>query len=126
MPASEQSSRSVQRLRVLLVEDESLIGLLLEDMLVDLGHFVVGPVAHLEKAVEMARREAIDVAVLDININGEESYPIADALAARDIPFVFSSGYGKAGLPAPYRGHPTLQKPFHQDDLEKLLAKMLP
>ena len=102
MPASEEPGRRASGLRVLLVEDENLVALLLEDMLAELGHTVVGPVARLDKALETAQREAFDVAILDVNINGEDSYPIAEALAARGIPFVFSTGYGKKSLPAPY------------------------
>jgi CheY-like chemotaxis protein len=125
MPANEQSGHR-GGLRVLLVEDENLVAMLLEDMLAELGHSVVGPVARLKKALEMAQRKAIDLAILDVNINGEQAYPVAEALAARGIPFVFSTGYGKRGLPLQYRDHPTLQKPFQQQDLEKLFAEVLP
>lgn len=122
MPAREQHRGG---LRVLLVEDENLVAMLLEDMLGELGYTVVGPVARLKKALEMAQHEAIDLAILDVNINGEQAYPVAEALAARGIPFVFSTGYGERGLPLRYHGHPTLQKPFQQHDLEKLFAVVL-
>ena len=125
MLASELSGRRA-RLRVLLVEDENLVALLLEDMVAELGHTVVGPVARLDKALETAQREAFDVAILDVNINGEEAYPIADALVARGIPFVFSTGYGKKGLPAPYSDRPALQKPFQRHDLQKFFAELSP
>ena len=121
-PASEGHRTS--GLRVLLVEDENLVALLLEDMLAELGHTVIGPVARLNKALEMAQQEAFDVAILDININGGDTYPVADALASRDIPFVFSTGYGKNSLRPPYNDCPTLQKPFRQDDLKELFAKL--
>lgn len=124
MPSSEQSAHR-GGLRVLLVEDENLVAMLLEDMLAELGHSVVGPVARLKKALEMAQHEAIDLAIVDVNINGEQAYPVAEALAARGIPFVFSTGYGEHGLPPQYHGHPTLQKPFQQHDLEKLFAVVL-
>lgn len=124
MPAGEPSIRPVHGLRVLLVEDETLVALLLEDMLGELGHAVVGPVARLDKALEMAAGEPIDIAILDVNINGGQSYPVAEALAARDIPFVFSTGYGQRSLPAQYRDQPTLQKPFQQHDLRRLLAEV--
>ena len=125
MSVSVQSGHR-REFRVLLVEDENLVAMLLEDMLVELGHSVVGPVARLKKALEMAQRELVDLAILDVNINGELSFPVAEALAARDIPFIFSTGYGERGLPPQYRNYPTLQKPFQQDDLEKLLAVVLP
>jgi len=126
MPASEQPGRGATALRVLLVEDENLVALLLEDMLAELGHTVVGPVARLDKALEAAQREAFDVAILDVNINGEAAYPIADALAARGIPFVFSTGYGKTSLRAPYSDRPALQKPFQRHELQKLFAELCP
>jgi hypothetical protein len=66
------------------------------------------------------------VAILDVNINGEEVYPIAEALAARGIPFVFSTGYGKKNLPALYSDRPVLQKPFERHDLQRLLAALSP
>jgi len=124
MAASELPGSS--GLRVLLVEDENLVALLLEDMLAELGHTVVGPVGRLDKALEMAQREAFDVAILDVNINGGEVYPIAEALSARGIPFVFSTGYGKKSLPAPYSDRPALQKPFQRHDLQKLFAELSP
>ncbi len=126
MPASEQPGRRAFGLRVLLVEDENMVALLLEDFLAELGHTVVGPVARLDKALETAQREAFDIAILDVNINGEESYPIADALAARGIPFIFATGYDKKSLSAPYSDRPTLQKPFQRHDLEKLFAELSP
>ena len=100
MANSEKSNRQIAGLRVLVVEDENLIALLLEDMLAELGHTVIGPVARVKKALDMIQREEIDLAILDVNINGEETYPIADVLAARDVPFFFSTGYGKKGLRA--------------------------
>jgi CheY-like chemotaxis protein len=125
MPASEHPSHT-SGLCVLLVEDENLIALLLEDMLADLGHTVIGPVARLDKALEIAQREEFDVAILDVNINGGDTYQIAEALAARDIPFVFSTGYGKNSLRAPYHNRPILQKPFQRDDLQKLFSEAFP
>lgn len=119
---SEKPSRSASGLRVLLVEDEIMVVLLFEEMLAELGHEIVGPVAHIAKALEMAQREALDAALLDVNIDGREVYPVADALAARGIPFVFVTGYGKAGLRASYRDRPILQKPFRQRDLRDLFA----
>ena len=95
MSASKHPAPRAAGLRVLLVEDESMVALLLEDMLAELGHEVVGPVARLDKALEMAQRQALDVALLDVNLNGKEIYPVAEALAAREVPFVFVTGYGR-------------------------------
>jgi CheY-like chemotaxis protein len=110
-------------LRVLLVEDEILVALLLEDMLAELGHTVVGPVARLDKALEMAKQEAVDLAILDVRISGQEVYPVAETLTARGIPFIFSTGYGIRGLRLPYRGRPVLQKPFRRHDLQEALVE---
>src|SRR6202045_5470871 len=79
--------------RVLVVEDETMVAWLLEDMLADLGCAVVGPAAHVNQALAMLDAEAIDAAVLDVNLQGQKSYPIADAIAARGVPFAFSTGY---------------------------------
>jgi CheY-like chemotaxis protein len=111
--------------RVLLVEDEMIVAWLLEDMLADLGCAVVGPAAHVPQALAMIDAEAIDAAVLDVNLNGKMSYPIADALAARGVPFVFSTGYDKDSLLDGYRTFPVLQKPFHRSELVDTLAKLL-
>ena len=111
--------------RVLLVEDEMLVVWLLEDMLADLGCAVVGPAASVNQALAMIDAEAIDVAVLDLNLNGQMSYPIADALATRGVPFVFSTGYDKDTLLDGYRIFPVLQKPFHRSELSDTLAKLL-
>jgi CheY-like chemotaxis protein len=124
MPSSEQTSPRTSRLRVLLVEDEIMVALLLEDMLVELDYEVVGPVARLDKALEMAQWQALDVALLDVNLNGKEIYPVAEALAAREIPFVFVTGYGRGALRAPYCDRPTLQKPFRRGDLRELFAEV--
>jgi two-component SAPR family response regulator len=124
MPTSKQSARQVTGLRVLIVEDENLVALLLEDMLADLGHTVIGPVARVKKALDMIQSEEIDIAILDVNINGENTYSIADVLAARDVPFFFSTGYDKMSLHERHQDRPTLQKPFQQQDLEKLFAEV--
>jgi CheY-like chemotaxis protein len=110
--------------RVLVVEDEMLVVWLLEDMLADLGCAVVGPAAGVNQALAMIDAEAIDVAVLDVNLNGQLSYPIADALAARGVPFVFSTGYDKDRMLEGYRTCPVLQKPYHRSELSDMLAKL--
>jgi hypothetical protein len=86
-------------------------------MLAELGHIVVGPFARLSRGLEMAQSESVNLAILDVNLDGEKTYPIADALAGRGIPFAFSTGYGKKSLSLLYCDRPTLQKPFQQRDL---------
>jgi CheY-like chemotaxis protein len=111
--------------KVLVVEDEMIVAWLLEDMLADLGCAVVGPAASVKQALAMIDAETIDVAVLDVNLKGQMSYPIADVLAARGVPFVFSTGYDKDRLLDGYRTFPVMQKPFHQSELENMLAQLL-
>ena len=112
--------------RVLVVEDEVMIRMLLDDMLDDLGFKVALSAGRLDEAMAHARDGDFDLAILDVNLNGDLVYPVADLLAARGLPFVFSSGYGDSGIPEPYRNRPTLQKPFQLDGLESALKKLLP
>ena len=112
-------------LRILVVEDEAAISLLLEDMLLDFGCEVVGPAARLASALELAANEALDLAILDVNLAGEPIYPVAEALEERKVPFVFSTGYGSAGIKETYRDRPVVQKPFAQNDLRLRLLSAL-
>ncbi|MFN3930705.1 MAG: response regulator [Brevundimonas sp.] len=99
--------------RVLIVEDESLVAMLLETILEDMGCEPVGPAATVDEGLELvADPAAIDAALLDVNVAGRQVFPVAEALKARGVPFVFSTGYGEGGLPDEWRGQPTLQKPF--------------
>ncbi|HEY1878928.1 MAG TPA: response regulator [Caulobacteraceae bacterium] len=112
--------------RVLLVEDEAMIAMLLEDMLGDLGCEVVGPAYSLAPALALARDEtAIDVAILDVNLAGQTVYEVADTLKARGVPIVFSSGYGASGLREADRNAPVLPKPFKLQDLAAALSRAL-
>lgn len=111
--------------RVLVVEDEIMIRMLLEDMLGDLGYTVAAAAGRIAEAMPLARDAEFDVAILDINLNGETVYPIADILTARGLPFVFSTGYGERGLPENYRNRPTLQKPFQLEGLKSTLTELM-
>jgi CheY-like chemotaxis protein len=111
-------------LRILIVEDEMMIALLLEDMLVDLGHAVAGLAMRLPQALDMAGGGEIDLAILDVNLDGRLSFPVAEVLARRRIPFFFATGYGSAGLEPPFTGHPTLRKPFDQADLAAAIGAL--
>ena len=112
-------------LRILVVEDEAAISLLLEDMLLDLGCEVVGPAGRLATALDLAANEAFDLAILDVNIAGESIYPLVEALEGRKVPFVFSTGYGSGGIKDAYRDRPVVQKPFAQADLHQTLLTAL-
>jgi CheY-like chemotaxis protein len=112
--------------RVLVVEDEMLIGMLLEDMLADLGHTVAAVVPRLKDAMVAAQQDNFDLAILDVHLHGESGFPVAESLIARGIPFVFATGYGERGLPENYRNRPVLQKPFAKADLERVLKVVFP
>jgi CheY-like chemotaxis protein len=112
-----------QRRRVLVIEDEVIVGMLLEDMLDELGCEVAAVSTHIEEAVQLARTLDIDLAILDVNLGGKQSFPVADVLKNRGVPFMFATGYGAQILKPPYSGTPTLQKPFQLDDLQRMLAQ---
>ena len=114
----------VAGLRVLVVEDEMMVSMLIEDMLSDLGCAVVGPASRLDEAMELARAGGIDCAVLDVNLGGQPIYPLADYLREHGLPFAFATGYGDAGLREADRGSPVLQKPFRETDLARVLSEL--
>ena len=111
--------------RVLVVEDEYLIRMLLEDMLGDLGYAVAAAVGSIAEAREHAANGDFSAAILDVNLAGQEIFPVADILAERSLPFVFVTGYGERSLPERYRGRPALQKPFQAEQLDSTLAELL-
>jgi CheY-like chemotaxis protein len=113
--------------RVLIVEDEALVAMLLEDMLIDAGYAVSGTASAIAQALELVADGAkdFDVAILDVNLRGQPIFPVAEALAAAGKPFVFATGYGAGSLPEAWRGRPTLQKPFGAGDVERVLAAAL-
>lgn len=111
------------RLRVLIVEDEMLLAMVMEDTLLDFGCDVVGPVARVTEGVRLANSERLDGAILDINVAGASVFPVARELAQRNIPFVFVSGYGEDNLPQEWRDRPRLQKPVDPRDLAQRMDK---
>jgi CheY-like chemotaxis protein len=111
--------------RILVVEDEYLIRMLLEDMLADLGYDVAAAVGSITEARDLATEGDFNAAVLDVNLAGQEIYPVADILAKRGLPFVFVTGYGEDSLTEPYRDRPALQKPFQVEQLKTALAGLL-
>jgi CheY-like chemotaxis protein len=116
MAASDLAGR-----RVLLVEDEALVSMLLQDTLEEIGCAVVAAASRFDDALEKARSVSFDIAILDVNLDGRYTFPIAEALAARGSPFVFATGYGANRLPDTLKNVPVLQKPFQQQDLEQAL-----
>lgn len=107
--------------RILVVEDEALIAVMVEDMLAEMGTEVVGPAATIEQALTLARAEAIDGAVLDVNVRGERIDPVAEALASRGIPMLFATGYGEVRL-ASGAATTVIDKPYTQEKLARGLA----
>lgn len=109
-------------IKVLIVEDEGFVALLIEDMLQDLGCEIVASVAGLNEACRIAQTAEIDLGVLDINLDGEQSFPVAAVLRERGVPFMFSTGYGTSGLPAEYGDCTVLGKPFSAEDLRRSIG----
>lgn len=120
-----EPERHAGRPRVLLVEDEFLVAMMVEDMLGDLGFEVAGIAQNLSAAENAATSGSFDAAVLDINLNGAMSYPVAEILARRHIPFIFATGYGRAGADEMFPDIPALEKPFERGDLGDALAAVL-
>jgi CheY-like chemotaxis protein len=111
-------------LRMLIVEDEAIVAMLVEDMLAEMGCEVVDVVASVNRGLEVLERtpQAIDAAILDVNLGGEKVFPIADRLARLGKPFIFATGYGRAGLEGRFEDRMVLAKPFRRQDVETLLA----
>ena len=116
---------SVAARRILVVEDETMIAMMVEDFLTELGWDVVGPAGSLDIALAMARDADIDAALLDVNLNGRDSFAAADILGGRNIPFVFASGYGGDGMARRFGNVPIVTKPFHRDDLDRALHQAM-
>jgi DNA-binding response OmpR family regulator len=113
------------RVRVFLVEDEVLITLLLEDMLVALGHEVAVGAGNLDEAIAAAKIRDFNVALVDLNLGGKLTYPVVDILKARGTPFAFVTGYGSGSILMDYSEAPVLEKPFRQEHLDAVIAQLL-
>lgn len=107
--------------RILVVEDEALIAVMVEDMLAELGSIVVGPAATIESALALARSEVLDGAVLDVNVRGERIDPVAEALMTRGVPVLFATGYGEVTLRSGAAAT-VIDKPYTQEKLSRGLA----
>jgi CheY-like chemotaxis protein len=108
--------------RVLVVEDESLVAMLLETILEDMGCTPVGPASNIDEGLALATDgDPLDAALLDVNVAGRQVFPVAQALKDRGVPFVFSTGYGEGGLPEEWRGQATIQKPFTEAAVRQAL-----
>ena len=119
------AERGAEGRKVLVVEDEVIIAMVIEDTLLELGVEIVGPVESLDAALRLAREASIDAAVLDVNIRGGNSYPVADVLDERGIPFVLCSGHGDLALGERHRHRPRLTKPYSMRALGDQVLELL-
>lgn len=114
------------RPRLLVVEDEALVAMLIEDVLADAGFEVVGPFGQAAKALSSLADETVDAAILDVNLGGgERSYSVASELSERGVPYIFLTGHGRAGIDLRYADVPVLQKPFDPQTLRRLVKRLL-
>ena len=116
---------SLDGLRILLVEDDDLVAMAIEDLLEELGCKVVANAGSIDEAVAKSRAGGFECALLDVNLNGEEVFPVAEILAAQGVPFVFTSGYGSWALPEAFRARPIVSKPFRMEALSSALSTAL-
>jgi CheY-like chemotaxis protein len=122
--AMDVREQSLQGLRVLVVEDEALVAILLEDMLADLGCEVVASAPRVGTARDLVGQKNVDCAILDVNVGGETVYSIAELLAQQGVPFMFVTGYSSSTLHSAFQQRPILQKPFRPDDLRDALKSL--
>jgi PAS domain S-box-containing protein len=108
--------------RILLVEDEALVAMMMRDSLVELGFCVVGPFDRAAEALACATDDALDAAILDVNLTGDLVYPVAERLAGRGVPFVFVTGYDAEGIDPRFAHVPVLQKPIKREVLQGLFV----
>jgi DNA-binding response OmpR family regulator len=119
---ADGAAKTLDGLRVLVVEDETLVAMLVEDYLTELNCVVAGSARRIAKALEMVESKPIDVAVLDLNVAGDDISPLVEALEAKRIPYVFASGYGSKGLNPAWSHAVVLQKPFDMKQLGAAIA----
>jgi|SRR5579883_2823737 CheY-like chemotaxis protein len=119
------SHMDLDGLGVLIVEDEAMVAMLIEDLLQELGCRPVEIASRVETALAYLGAMRFDIAILDVNLKGEMSFPVADALEGRGLPFVFATGYGPEVIPEKYRAHPVVQKPVMKHELKKALIEVM-
>ena len=125
METLHDSELTENRLKILVVEDEGLVGALTSELIEQMGYAALGPCIDINEALAVMRRNHIDGAVLDVNLGGELVFPLAKALADRDIPLVFLTGYEKSAVADEFEVFPILQKPVAADELRAALALLL-
>jgi CheY-like chemotaxis protein len=116
---------ALEGIRVLVVEDEYFVAILIEEILESAGCIVRGPIPRLPEALDAVVHNDYDAAVLDVNLAGERINPVADALSERNVPFLFVTGYGASALPSEYAKRPHVCKPFRMNELICALSSVL-
>lgn len=109
---------------MLLVEDETLVAMMLEEIIEELGCEVVGPISRIDAATSLIEQNGLDCALLDINLRGKAVYPVAELLTRRAVPFGFVTGYGKGEVSPKFSACPILHKPFNSRDLAAVLTRL--
>ncbi len=113
------------RPRVLILEDEPLIAMLVEDWLTELGYEPIGPCGAVGEALELVRSQDLEAAILDISVRNDTSYPVADLLKSRTVPFAFATGRNGDAMPARFEGTPMLTKPYDFQTMRAVLKALL-
>jgi CheY-like chemotaxis protein len=111
--------------RVLVVDDEPLIAMMVEDWLVELACEPVGPVGSAADALALIAQETLDGAILDVSLGGHDSFAVAAALRERAVPFVFATGYGRERIEERFKDTPTVLKPYNFESVRRAVAGML-
>jgi CheY-like chemotaxis protein len=125
MGSETELQKTTLKPRILVVEDEAFIAVMLADMLEELGYDVAASASQISQAKDFLAAEKVDIALLDVNLGNEKIDPVADLLAERACPFIFTTGYGQAGVPAAHASRLVLEKPFNINDLAAALHKEL-
>lgn len=124
--APRPKTKALKGLRVFVVEDEALVVMNLEMILEDLGCVVVGPAMRFDQAEEMVNEAIeVDMAILDVNLDGQEIFPLAERLSASDVAVIFATGYHQIDMADRWRGAPILQKPYTSEDVARSLSAAL-
>jgi CheY-like chemotaxis protein len=124
-PEANQAVHPLKESKILLVEDESIVSMLVEDMLSELGCGEIWCVSSVRDALALLDERTPDAAVLDFNLRGETAIAVAERLEAAQIPFAFATGYGRSGIPGAWLARPVLQKPFKLEALADVLAALV-
>jgi CheY-like chemotaxis protein len=125
LPPAQAAASDLANRRILVVEDSPVVAQASEDMLADMGCAVVGPATNMAAALQLSGEEAIDGAIVDINIRGGKAYPVMKILEQRGIPFLLTSGYADWSMPEEWQGRPRLAKPYTPNMLREALLRLL-